>query len=112
MSLITLKCNELDKRGIDLHSTLCPLCELEVETVNHCLGTCNNAKELWDKIIDWWALQTGDEPTTVGDIFRHQGRSSYSEFILSLWQASVWVTGYYLWNNRNSKVFGVRLKVP
>ncbi|XP_071718674.1 uncharacterized protein [Rutidosis leptorrhynchoides] len=41
---------ELDKRGIDLHSVLCPLCDDEVETVNHALSSCKKA-EIWQAMI-------------------------------------------------------------
>ncbi|XP_071738832.1 uncharacterized protein [Rutidosis leptorrhynchoides] len=43
---------ELDKRGIDLHSVRCPLCDDDVETFNHSLILCINAFEVWCKVFD------------------------------------------------------------
>ncbi|XP_071696404.1 uncharacterized protein [Rutidosis leptorrhynchoides] len=56
---------ELDKRGVDLDSVLCPLCSDAPESVEHAMFSC--AKELWNTVI--------------------------------------WVSGYFIWKNRNQKVF-------
>ncbi|XP_071728124.1 uncharacterized protein [Rutidosis leptorrhynchoides] len=75
---------ELDKRGIDLDSLLCPLCNNVVESVDHAIISCSFAKEMW------------------------QGYNyvANSNFMKKTWQAVQWVTGYFIWKNRNFKVFG------
>ncbi|XP_071688887.1 uncharacterized protein [Rutidosis leptorrhynchoides] len=45
---------ELDKRGIDLHSVRCPLCDDAIETVDHSLILCKYAFHVWCKDFDWW----------------------------------------------------------
>ncbi|GJV21443.1 RNA-directed DNA polymerase, eukaryota, reverse transcriptase zinc-binding domain protein [Tanacetum coccineum] len=45
---------ELDRRGMDLDSVLCPSCNDVVETCAHCLINCDLAMGVWDKIFDWW----------------------------------------------------------
>ncbi|GJR34791.1 RNA-directed DNA polymerase, eukaryota, reverse transcriptase zinc-binding domain protein [Tanacetum coccineum] len=45
---------ELDKRGIDLDSILCPSCGDIVESCSHCLVMCNFAMSVWEKIFNWW----------------------------------------------------------
>ncbi|XP_071719604.1 uncharacterized protein [Rutidosis leptorrhynchoides] len=47
---------ELDKRGIDLDSVRCPLCDDDVETIDHSLTFCRHAMDLWDRIYKWWGL--------------------------------------------------------
>ena len=42
---------ELDKRGIDLDSILCPCCDNVVESCNHCLVLCDLAMKVWEKNI-------------------------------------------------------------
>lgn len=37
---------ELDKRGIDLHTTLCPCCNDGVESIDHCLEFCNFSRNV------------------------------------------------------------------
>ncbi|GJZ47895.1 putative RNA-directed DNA polymerase, eukaryota, reverse transcriptase zinc-binding domain protein [Tanacetum coccineum] len=47
---------ELDKRGIDLDSILCPSCGDIVESCSHCLVMCNFAMSVWEKIFNWWKI--------------------------------------------------------
>ncbi|GKB50694.1 RNA-directed DNA polymerase, eukaryota [Tanacetum coccineum] len=42
---------ELDKRGIDIDSILCPCCENVVELIDHNLVLCEKALKVWDKIF-------------------------------------------------------------
>ncbi|XP_071713984.1 uncharacterized protein [Rutidosis leptorrhynchoides] len=44
---------ELDKRGIDLHSTRCPVCDGDLESVEHVLFLCRFAKDIWGKVLNW-----------------------------------------------------------
>lgn len=48
---------ELDKKGIDLDSILCPSCNDEVESVVHCLMSCNMAAKVWDEMCKWWGIE-------------------------------------------------------
>lgn len=50
----------LDKRGIDLHSTRCPVCDDDQESQTHLFIECKVARELWKGIDKWWKsnLQT------------------------------------------------------
>ncbi|GJR27550.1 RNA-directed DNA polymerase, eukaryota [Tanacetum coccineum] len=44
------------RRGIDVGSILCPLCQEDVESVNHIFFSCETAKTLWDLFAIWWEL--------------------------------------------------------
>ncbi|GJW97577.1 RNA-directed DNA polymerase, eukaryota, reverse transcriptase zinc-binding domain protein [Tanacetum coccineum] len=46
----------LHRKGIDVRSVLCPICQDDVESVNHILFTCDMAKDLWDLLVKWWDL--------------------------------------------------------
>ncbi|PWA73185.1 RNA-directed DNA polymerase, eukaryota, Reverse transcriptase zinc-binding domain protein [Artemisia annua] len=46
--------SNLDKRGIDVHSLLCPLCDSDIEYSNHILFNCHKVKPIWLKCFDWW----------------------------------------------------------
>ncbi|PWA72896.1 hypothetical protein CTI12_AA264790 [Artemisia annua] len=37
----------LDRRGIDLHSTRCPVCDDDIETEEHLFATCPAAIDSW-----------------------------------------------------------------
>ncbi|GJU72449.1 RNA-directed DNA polymerase, eukaryota, reverse transcriptase zinc-binding domain protein [Tanacetum coccineum] len=46
----------LDRKGIDVDSTLCPICGDDVETVNQIFFSCEMAKDLWASLARWWSL--------------------------------------------------------
>ncbi|KAL4572515.1 hypothetical protein LXL04_019294 [Taraxacum kok-saghyz] len=56
--LINIRTNavNLDRRGIDLGTVLCPICERDVETVNHVFFTCDMALDLWGMVARWWQV--------------------------------------------------------
>ncbi|XP_071736869.1 uncharacterized protein [Rutidosis leptorrhynchoides] len=94
---------ELDKRGIDLHSVRCPLCDGDIETVDHSLILCKEAFDVWCKVFDWWG-RGGIPFVNVEDLFLDSGQTnSYTG--KSIWQAVIWSCSYLIWKNRNQKVF-------
>ncbi|GKA71395.1 RNA-directed DNA polymerase, eukaryota, partial [Tanacetum coccineum] len=46
----------LDRKGIDMDSVLCPICCSDVETVNHVFFTCEMANGLWSLLARWWEV--------------------------------------------------------
>nr|GEX45148.1 RNA-directed DNA polymerase, eukaryota [Tanacetum cinerariifolium] len=46
----------LEKKGIDVDSILCPICNDDVETVNHLFFSCDMAKDLWSLLMRYWEL--------------------------------------------------------
>ncbi|XP_071688022.1 uncharacterized protein [Rutidosis leptorrhynchoides] len=47
---------ELDNKGIDLHTVLCPFCNNEPESIQHALFSCKTAADIWEKVRLWWRL--------------------------------------------------------
>ncbi|XP_071708422.1 uncharacterized protein [Rutidosis leptorrhynchoides] len=94
---------ELDKRGIDLHSVRCPLCDDDIESVNHSLILCKHAFDVWSKVFDWWG-RGGIPFVNVEDMFTDAGQTN-TRVGKSIWKAVIWVTSYLIWKNRNQKVF-------
>ncbi|XP_071726909.1 uncharacterized protein [Rutidosis leptorrhynchoides] len=41
---------ELDNRGIDLHSTRCPVCDKNVESVDHFIVSCKFSSDVWSRL--------------------------------------------------------------
>ncbi|XP_071713005.1 uncharacterized protein [Rutidosis leptorrhynchoides] len=95
---------ELDKRGTDLHSVLCPICGNNIETVEHALVHCPFVQEVWSKVFDWWGLSF---PTNFSFDIVLRGSFVQGDLVLGakIWQAVEWVCGYLIWKNRNLKVF-------
>ena len=46
----------LEKRGVIVSYNLCPICSLEVETMQHILITCEVSQRLWIKCDNWVGL--------------------------------------------------------
>ncbi|GJU62514.1 RNA-directed DNA polymerase, eukaryota, reverse transcriptase zinc-binding domain protein [Tanacetum coccineum] len=60
---------ELDNKGIDLHTLLCPSCDEACETIDHSLVLCNEAMNIWEKLFQWW--KTGNVNSfSTNEIFR------------------------------------------
>ncbi|XP_071687635.1 uncharacterized protein [Rutidosis leptorrhynchoides] len=95
---------ELDKRGIDLHSLLCPLCDDDIETVEHSLIFYTHTREIWEKVFNWWGLGNFS-CYDIQQLLSGSGHASSSCFGRKIWQALKWICSYLIWQNRNSKVF-------
>ncbi|XP_071713330.1 uncharacterized protein [Rutidosis leptorrhynchoides] len=95
---------ELDKRGLDLNSVRCPICDNDIESVDHSLVYCNRSLEIWSKILEWWGFN-GSNITSLGDIFDVTSGNSMSTLGAKVWQAVRWSSAYLIWKNRNQKVF-------
>ncbi|XP_071694759.1 uncharacterized protein [Rutidosis leptorrhynchoides] len=95
---------ELDKRGIDLHSVRCPLCDDDVESVDHSFVFCKYSRDIWERIYKWWNLGNFSS-FDIPDILNDNLNIASSCFGKKLWQALKWVASYLIWKNRNNMVF-------
>ncbi|XP_071740487.1 uncharacterized protein [Rutidosis leptorrhynchoides] len=97
---------ELDKRGIDLDTVKCPVCDNGIETVEHIILSCSFAKDLWRRVFKWWNKNhDGSFPyLSMQAVFlgRHSSSSSTTS---KLWQTIEWTCGYIIWQNRNHTIF-------
>nr|GFA02106.1 RNA-directed DNA polymerase, eukaryota, reverse transcriptase zinc-binding domain protein [Tanacetum cinerariifolium] len=44
----------LERKGVVIGSSLCPLCHLDVEMANHLFFNCELARDLWSSLAMWW----------------------------------------------------------
>ncbi|XP_071718540.1 uncharacterized protein [Rutidosis leptorrhynchoides] len=95
---------ELDKKGIDLNSIRCPLCDDDIESIEHTLVFCKHAFDLWSKVYSWWGLGHVSN-LSMSEILRGNTLASSSGLGKKIWQAVEWVCAYLIWKNRNNKVF-------
>ncbi|XP_071714216.1 uncharacterized protein [Rutidosis leptorrhynchoides] len=96
---------ELDKRGVDLNSVRCPLCDGDIESVSHSLILCKHTYDIWCKILEWWGWGRSKSPSVqVEELFCDTSCAS-SDIGKNIWQAVVWSCSYLIWKNRNQKVF-------
>ncbi|XP_071714124.1 uncharacterized protein [Rutidosis leptorrhynchoides] len=95
---------ELDKRGIDLHSVRCPICDGDLETVDHSLVNCKLSSEIWVRIYKWWNFGNC-VLINVDDTLLGKSPLIMSSLGKKVWQGVEWVCSYYLRKIRNSMVF-------
>nr|GEY11581.1 RNA-directed DNA polymerase, eukaryota [Tanacetum cinerariifolium] len=57
----------LSRRGIDIESLMCPLCDAGIETSTHLFFRCNMADQIYYKIARWWNVT-------------YEGFTSYTEW--------------------------------
>ncbi|XP_071688760.1 uncharacterized protein [Rutidosis leptorrhynchoides] len=87
--------SELDACGIDIHSTRCPVCNEDIETLQHILLTCTTAKDIWSRICKWWNLDVLNiSNLTYLAKPHHPWFTTASRS--SLWQAIVWASSYFI----------------
>ncbi|XP_071689055.1 uncharacterized protein [Rutidosis leptorrhynchoides] len=103
---------ELDKRGVNLNSVRCPICDDDLETVDHSLIFCKHVYDVWNRVYNWWNL--GNFPTlTITEALNGGGISHATSKGKFLWQAVSWVCAYHIWKLRNDAVFkGKKWNVP
>lgn len=99
---------ELDKKGIDLDTILCPCCNSVVESCEHSLVMCSMAMGVWEKVYGWWKLG-GVNAFSIRDIFSLNGGVNLPNHSRLLWQAVLWSSGYFIWKERNSRVFKAKV---
>ncbi|XP_071705103.1 uncharacterized protein [Rutidosis leptorrhynchoides] len=80
---------ELDKRGIDLDSARCPLCDDDVETIEHSLIFCRHAMDIWVRVYKWWGLDAVSN-LSINELFRGNCNRPLSPLLLKVWQAIEW----------------------
>lgn len=101
--------HELDKRGIDLDTILCPCCDdVIIETIDHCLVSCNMASDIWEKVFLWWKIGPF-HAFSINEVFQHCGNETMPNQLRNLWQIVTWVTGYQIWKERNNRVFRAKI---
>ncbi|XP_071727951.1 uncharacterized protein [Rutidosis leptorrhynchoides] len=98
-------CTEIDKRGIDLDSVRCPLCDDDVESIDHALFFCRHSMDIWERVYKWWNLGSVTN-LSVNEAFRGNANRTLTNLGSRIWQALEWTCGYLMWKNWNNKVFG------
>ncbi|XP_071712589.1 uncharacterized protein [Rutidosis leptorrhynchoides] len=95
---------ELDKRGIDLDSVRCPLCDDDIESIDHSMIFCRLTMDIWERLYKWWNLGPVSNLSS-NEAFRGKCIRNLSPSGTRIWQATEWTCAYLIWRNRNQKVF-------
>ncbi|KAJ9557691.1 hypothetical protein OSB04_012305 [Centaurea solstitialis] len=106
-SLGRLPCRaELDKRGVDMDSVLCPRCNREIETVTHALFSCDKVKAFWTLVGRWWNLEVSNSES-LQDLLLTAVRIKSNSKGTTRWEATIRCLTYLIWENRNKMIFNL-----
>nr|XP_043630064.1 uncharacterized protein LOC122601363 [Erigeron canadensis] len=103
--------SNLVSKGIDIPSSLCPVCAQYVECCDHIFGTCDIANKVWSLISKWLQISplTSSGPTETLMLIDSMRISMEKKRIIELVLFCGW---WLIWKHRNDKVFspGVQRK--
>ena len=95
---------ELDKRGVDLDSVLCPCCDSAVESCAHSLVLCDLAMSVWEKIFCWWKVGNVNA-FSIDELFSSNGNVNVPGISSRFWQVVRWTAGVlHLERNKRPRV--------
>jgi len=96
--------SNLARRGVQLESVQCPLCQEHVETAKHLFNTCRVARQVWDMCDRWVGnMVVRHESTSVN--FQGYYLLSQRKGVNRVWKG-MWVAIVSeIWNLRNKVVF-------
>ncbi|GKB32785.1 RNA-directed DNA polymerase, eukaryota, reverse transcriptase zinc-binding domain protein [Tanacetum coccineum] len=94
----------LDRRGIEISSLLCPLCLGDFETVNHSFFNCDLAKGLWSLFAKWWEV---DIPAcgNIAEWYEWLGGLHVSSNVRLFLEGVGGTIMWAIWNFRNLLIF-------
>ncbi|GJZ37326.1 RNA-directed DNA polymerase, eukaryota, reverse transcriptase zinc-binding domain protein, partial [Tanacetum coccineum] len=95
--------SNLDSRGIDLDSILCPVCNDEIETSKHLLIDCSIAKSSWILVSKWWGFH--DYPKDLPSLIKWADNTNLPTKSARIFDAVVQTTLWAIWNLRNRICF-------
>ena len=99
----------ISRRGIDIASLSCPLCDNGIETTNHLFFNCYLAKELIDKIVRWWNISYGNI-SSYDDWLAWVSALTVPSNLKLILEGVFYVMWWFIWSFRNRTLFDT--KVP
>ncbi|GJU37692.1 putative RNA-directed DNA polymerase, eukaryota, reverse transcriptase zinc-binding domain protein [Tanacetum coccineum] len=96
----------LDKRGIDLHSTRCPVYDGAIETSQHLFVECPIVAHIWDSIMGWWGLP--DHPKDLFNLITWSDTINLDNKIKACLDVVIQTTIWVIWNYRNRICFDLK----
>ncbi|KAJ9536162.1 hypothetical protein OSB04_un000663 [Centaurea solstitialis] len=104
----------LAKRGIEIQSTACPLCNRSDEHLEHVFLNCSTAKEIMAHLVSWWPkLDSIGNHNSIDELLSGGDRSNWSKFESVKYDSVVRAFLWVLWSFRNDRCFnGVIKNIP
>ncbi|GJS34885.1 putative RNA-directed DNA polymerase [Tanacetum coccineum] len=94
----------LDRRGVELDSVRCPMCDEDLETKDHIFVSYNIASETWKLILNWWCI-TNISVNCLHDAICLADQTHFATKKKRLFDVVVQTTLSCLWRFRNHIIF-------
>ncbi|GJX31272.1 RNA-directed DNA polymerase, eukaryota, reverse transcriptase zinc-binding domain protein [Tanacetum coccineum] len=94
----------LSRRGIDIESISCPICDCGVETSSHLFFRCSLSRQIVSKILLWWDVPYV-EVESYAEWLEWLGSVRMSASLKLMFEGVFSVFWWLLWSFRNKTVF-------
>ncbi|GJX89986.1 RNA-directed DNA polymerase, eukaryota [Tanacetum coccineum] len=95
----------LSRKGIEVPSLLCPLCNISPETSAHLFWSCSMVTSIWRLVFKWIDL-TFPDANNLNDIFNWLDDTRLNPASKIILHSIFGVVVWKLWQFRNNKIFG------
>ena len=97
----------LSKKGIELNSLLCPVCNQSPELIDHVLWNCPLTSEIWHKVIMWLDLSFPviNSFAASFDWVEDLRINPHAKHIV---RSILGVTAWSIWKFRNDSIFSLK----
>jgi len=96
--------DNLIRRHIAIPSSLCPLCNIEEETIQYVFFKCSVAQKVWDKGDSWIGIESVRHHTAVNHFMNFSltwCNNNMNTVWKGMWIAIVWE----IWKHKDNVVF-------
>ena len=90
--------------GMDIPSTICPLCDTLEEDITHLFFDCSKVADLWQNFSVWWS-ENVPRVSRAEDLFVWTWQTKRSEKDCRILQVAIIAVLYSIWRVRNGVVF-------
>ncbi|GKE58817.1 RNA-directed DNA polymerase, eukaryota, reverse transcriptase zinc-binding domain protein, partial [Tanacetum coccineum] len=94
----------LYRRGVDLDSIRCLICDEDVETEDHVFVSCKIAADTWKEVAKWWKIPY-DSSFDLHDVIHMAENTTISPKLVKFLDVVVQTTIWIIWKFRNNMVF-------
>lgn len=96
---------ELAKRGVAVGDTLCRICSVGFDEVNHNFAVCNFAKVVLKRIWEWCQIVSPPDFSTLEDIISYAANWGHCPKKRKIFLAIIYGYVWCLWKMRNDRIF-------
>ncbi|GKC45716.1 RNA-directed DNA polymerase, eukaryota, partial [Tanacetum coccineum] len=94
----------MDRKGIDIDSLICPICNEHVENVDHLFFSCEMAHDLWGLLARWCTLDI-PEVSNITEWFSWLNDAHVSKSARIILEGIASTIMWSVWNLRNAWIF-------